>query len=682
MRVGVDIGGTFTDFVAMGEDGRILHTKSSTTPKELTEGILQCFDKAGLHKLAQVKQLLHGSTVAINTIIQGVGAKTALITTKGMRDIYEIGRENRPDSWNLFFHRQRPLVTREWRLEVSERSTPKGDILVPLDESELEGIAGRLEKHGVEAVAVCFLHSYMNPAHERRAGEILHKELPDVFISLSNELVREMGEYERTSTTVLNAYVGPVVSSYLNHLVGHMQRLEFPGVLLIMQSNGGCMSVEVAKQQPIHTTESGPVSGMIGAAHLSQILDLPSAVAFDMGGTTAKTVFVQKGTVPLAPVCYIGGYETGQPMKVPVADIVEIGAGGGSIASVDDLGVLSVGPRSAGADPGPVCYGQGGTEPTVTDANLLLGRLNPQNFLGGEMPLAVEPARDALKRRVADPKGMDVYRAADAILQIVTNNMSLAVRRISVERGIDPRDCVIIAFGGAGPLHAVGVAKELLIPKVIVPPIPGHFSALGMLVADLRHDYVQTYLHELKSADRNAILSYFREFERQARATLVSEGASIDTISSSLRLDLRYQGQDHVLSVPVTFSELENGEYQVFIERYDRTHLDYYGHAASGEIVEVVNLRLVASGRANKERVEVFRPITEQKGRPEVGGRRTYWGPKWGWLDTAIYQRGQLGSGFRCEGPAIVEEWASTTLIFPGDKLMVDPLGNLVVEVG
>lgn len=682
MRVGVDIGGTFTDFVALGEDGRLVHTKSPTTPRELTDGILHCFEKAGLQELSPVKQVLHGSTVAINTIIQRVGAKTALLTTRGMRDIYEIGRENRPDTWNLFFHRPRPLVTREWRLEVTERAAAKGEILTPLEESELAGIAALLEKNGIEAVAVCFLHSYVNPRHEKIAGEALHRRLPGVFVSLSSELVREMGEYERTSTTVLNAYVGPVVWGYLNRLTEHLQRLEFSGVLRIMQSNGGCMSVEVAKRQPIHTTESGPVSGMIGAAHLSRILDLPAAVAFDMGGTTAKTVFLRQGTVPLAPVCFIGGYETGQPMKIPVADIVEIGAGGGSIASVDDLGVLSVGPRSAGADPGPVCYGLGGAEPTVTDANLLLGRLNPQNFLGGEMPLAVDPAREALQRRVADPKGMDVDRAAAAVLQIVTNNMSLAVRRISVERGVDPRDCVLIAFGGAGPLHAVGVAKELLIPQVIVPPMPGHFSALGMLVADLRHDYVQTYLHELRSADRKAVLAFFREFERQARATLISEGASSDTITSALGLDLRYQGQDHVLSVPVTFSELENGEYQPFIDRYDRTHLDYYGHAAPGQIVEVVNLRLVATARAGKDQVEVFRPIAAHRESPKAGRRQTHWGSRSGWLETAVYQREQLGAGFRCGGPAIIEEWASTTPIFPGDQLTVDSLGNLVVEVG
>jgi len=680
VRIGVDIGGTFTDFVAMGDDGRIIHTKSSTTPKELTEAILRCFRKVDMQRLDGVKQVLHGSTVAINTIIQRVGARTALLTTKGMRDIYEIGRENRPDTWNLFFHRPRPLISREWRLEIIERCGPAGEVIVPLDEDQLPRIADMLEKNGFESVAVCFLHSFVNATHEKKVGEYLAKRLPKFFVSLSSELVREMGEYERTSTTVLNAYVGPVVSTYLNHLAEHLKALQFRGVLLIMQSNGGCMSVDVAKQQPIQTTESGPVSGMLGAAHLSKVLGLPSAIAFDMGGTTAKTVFVEDGNVPMGPVCYIGGYETGQPMKVPVADIVEIGAGGGSIASVDDLGVLSVGPQSAGADPGPACYGQGGTEPTVTDANLVLGRLSPGNFLGGEMPLDVNLAKKALKR-VADPKGMDVTQAADAMLQIVTNNMALAVRRISVERGVDPRDCAIIAFGGAGPLHGVGVAKELLIPKVIVPAMPGQFSALGMLVAELRHDYVQTFLRDMKTADMGRVLSHFRDIEGQARATLVSEGAVPDTVSASLKLDLRYQGQDHVLSVPVTFEELEKAERRVFVDRYDAAHMESYGHAAPGEVVEIVNLRLVATGHASRERIEVFKPIAAQKGGPEEARRKVHWGAKSGWLDTAIYQRERLGAGFRCEGPAIVEEWASTTCIFPNDTMMVDALGNLVVEV-
>ena len=681
MRVGVDIGGTFTDFVGMGKDGQVFLSKESTTPKELTEAILRCFARVGLHKLADVNQILHGSTVAINTIIQQVGAKTALITTKGMRDVYEIGRSNRPDSWNLFFHRPRPLVTREWRLEVSERITAKGDILVPLDESGLAETVDLLKREAIEAVAVCFLHSYVNPVHEQRVGEILRKELPGVFVTVSHELIREMREYERTSTAVLNAYVGPVVASYLDKLEKRVKEQEFKGVLLIMQSNGGCMSTELARRQPILTTESGPVSGIIGAAHLTEVMDLDAAIAFDMGGTTAKTAFIRNGTVPLAPGCYIGGYETGQPMRVPVVDIIEIGAGGGSIAWLDEVGVLNVGPKSAGADPGPVCYGKGGHEPTVTDANLLLGRLNPANFLGGEMPLAEDPARAALKSRIADPKRLKLHEAADAILQIVTSNMSLAVRRISVEKGIDPRDCVIIAFGGAGPLHAVGVAKELSIPRVIIPPMPGHFSALGMLVADLRHDYVQTFLHDLQSADMKVMHSCLQQFEDHARTTLMSEGAHPDSLSSALSQELRYQGQDHVLSVPVTFEELKVGDYRAFVDRYDRLHQEYYGHAAPGETVEVVNLRLIAAGRSRGTRAEVFLPISKRRKSPEVGWRQVYWGSVWGWRNTAIYRREQLSPGFEMEGPAIVEEKASTTAVYPGGGLRVDPIGTLTVEV-
>jgi N-methylhydantoinase A len=681
MRVGVDIGGTFTDFVGMDENGKIIITKFSTTPKELTEGVQKCFDKAGLHKLSEIEQILHGSTVAINTIIQRVGAKTALITTRGFRDSYEIGRCNRPDSWNLFFHRPRPLVPREWRLEVTERITAKGDVVVPLNEPELAEIVTLLKKENIEAVAVCFLHSYQNPVHEQRVGEILRRELPGVFITLSHELIREMREYERTSTTVLNAYIGPIVTNYLDHLDKRMQSLEFQGALLIMQSNGGCMSAEVAKQQPILTAESGTASGVIGACYLAQALDLSEAIAFDMGGTTAKTALIHNKTVPTAQGLYIGGYNTGQPILGPVVDINEIGAGGGSIAWVDEFGALSVGPKSAGADPGPVCYGQGGAEPTVTDANLILGRLNPKNFLGGQMPLMEELARSAMKSRIADPKAMEVYEAADTVLQIVINNMSLAVRKISVERGIDPRECSIIAFGGAGPLHAAAVAKELLIPKVIVPQMPGNFSAVGMLVADLRHDYVQTYLHDLKSANMREMVNILQQLERQGKAILLTEGAHPNTLSHSIRLGLRYQGQDHVLSVPVTFEELEAGNHRDFIGRYDRIHQEIYGHAAPGEEVEVVNLRLSVSGLSQKVRPAIFQPIAEQRRKPEVSSRQVYWGSDQGWQKTSIYQREQLGIGLKIGGPAIVEEFASTTSIPPGSKLTIDKLGNLILEV-
>ena len=681
MRVGVDIGGTFTDFVGMGDDGRLIISKFSTTPAELTEGVENCFGKAGLHKLSTVEQILHGSTTAINTIIQRVGAKTALITTRGFRDVYEIGRCNRADPWNLLFHRARPLVPREWRLEVSERMTATGDVMVPLNETELAEIVALLKREKFEAVAVCFLHSYQNPMHEQEAGKILRRELPGVFVTLSHELVREMREYERTSTTVLNAYIGPVTTSYLDRLDKRMRSLEFQGTLLLMQSSGGAMSVEVAKKQPILTTESGTASGVIGACYLAQLMDLPEVVAFDMGGTTAKTSLIHNKTVPTAQGLYVGGYSEGQPILGPVVDIYEIGAGGGSIAWVDEFGALSVGPKSAGADPGPACYGQGGAEPTVTDANLLLGRLNPNNFLGGQMFLHEELARVAMKSRIADSMGMKVHEAADTILQIVINSMSLAVRKISVEKGIDPRDCSILAFGGAGPLHAAGVAKMLSIPRVVIPQMPGNFSAIGMLVADLRHDYIQTYLHELRSAEIGKIINYFQEFARQGKATLLAEGAHPDTVSHSLSLGLRYRGQDHVLAVPVTLAELEGRCVDDFIARYDRTHKEIYGHAAPGEVVEVVNLELVATGWPQKERPLFFKPVSQQKGNPEVNWRQVYWGSDQGWQKTAIYRREELGVGFVINGPAIVEEYASTTLVLPGSTLTPDKLGNLIMEV-
>jgi len=665
----------------MDEDGKIVITKSSTTPKELTEGVHNCFLKAGKTDMKDVEQMLHGSTTAINTIIQRVGARTALITTRGFRDSYEIGRGTRYDSWNLFFHRAVPLVPREHRLEVSERLNARGEILVPLAEDELVGLIEFIKEEQFEAVALCFLHSYVNPVHEQRAAEILRRELPDVFVSVSSELIRKMREYERTSTTVLNAYIGPVVNAYVNRLEKRMRDGGSKGSLLVMQSNGGAMSVDVAAQQPVQTTESGTACGVIGARYLAEILQLPEVVAFDMGGTTAKTSLIRNYLVPVTQdALYIGGLHEGQPLMGSVVDIFEIGAGGGSIAWRDEFGSLNVGPRSAGADPGPACYGLGNTEPTVTDANLALGRLNGKNFLGGQMGLSEDIAREAVKTRVADKFGLDVDKAADAILQIVTNSMSLAVRRISVEKGVDPRDCAIVAFGGAGPLHACAVAKNLNIPKVVIPQMPGNFSAVGMLVADLRHDYLRSFLTNVKKADIAHMIQCFHEFEEQGTATLLSEGAHKDTIKHALSLDMRYVGQNHVLSAPLTFEELEAGNIEAVVMRYHDIHKTVYGHSALGEQVEVVNLKIISTGWPQKERPVIFKPLAKHSGTPTVGERMVYW-PDAGWQKSKIYQREELGAGFALKGPAIVEEYASTTAVFPGCSLTIDKIGNMIMEV-
>src|SRR5579884_442846 len=464
--VGVDIGGTFTDLVAF-RDGAVVTSKTLTVPADPTRGIADALKRADCD-LAALHELIHGSTIAINTVLERKGAKAALVTTQGMRDVYAIGRGNRPDAFNLFFHRPRPLVPRELTFELAERMNAAGEILVPLNEAAVAALAEPLIAAKIEAVAVCFLHAYANPAHEVLAGAVLRRLLPKVFVTLSHEILREFREYERTSTTVLNAFVGPRVSRYLDRLEDFAKTSQFRGQIGIMRSNGGTMSVGEARRAPVAMMESGPVAGMIGAGRVATLLGIERAIGFDMGGTTAKASLIAGGVPPIEEGYVIGDAFSGQPMQLPVVDIVEVGAGGGSIAWCDQLGGLHVGPVSAGSDPGPACYGRGGEKPTVTDADLMLGRLNEARFLGGHMQLDRQRAEAALGE-LGRQLGLDAVATARGIATIVDSAMSLAVRAVSIKRGIDPRETTLIAFGGAGPLHAVGIAREISIPQVIIP---------------------------------------------------------------------------------------------------------------------------------------------------------------------------------------------------------------------
>ncbi len=520
--VGIDIGGTFTDLVGY-RDGAILTAKTLTVPADPTVGAATALRLAGCD-VAEVAELLHGSTIAINTVLEKSGARTALVTTAGFRDVYALGRGNRPDAFNLDFHRPRPLVPRDLTFELAERVNAAGDVLVPLAAGEVEALARRLDGLGIEAVAICFLHSYANPAHEILAAEILRRHVPNIFVTASHEILRAYREYERTSTTALNAFVGPRVARYLARFEGFAREGRFAGNIAIMRSNGGTMSIDEARRMPVAMMESGPVAGMIGAAHLAKLLGIERAIGFDMGGTTAKTSLIAGGVLPIEEGYVIGDLYTGQPMQLPVVDIVEVGAGGGSIAWCDDTGALHVGPVSAGADPGPACYGRGGKAPTVTDADLVLGRLNGARFLGGGMTLdrgAAEAAiMDAVGRRLA----LNAATAAYGIAAITDGAMALAVRAVSVDRGIDPRDTAIIAFGGAGALHAAAIAREIAIPKVIVPRLPGNFSALGMLMAEWRQDFVRTLIGELARLDRAAATQAFADLRGAGEAALAREG--------------------------------------------------------------------------------------------------------------------------------------------------------------
>ena len=675
IRIGADVGGTFTDLMAFDEVSQgFYQAKSLTTPHDLAQGILDCIDKSGL-EIGGANDVIHGTTQAINTLIERKGAKTALLVTKGTRDVYTIGRGNRPESYNLLFHRHRPLVPRSLTFEIEERILAGGEVRDDMDPAQLDPVCDRLKSLDIEAVAVCFLHAYANPVHEQLAGEVLARKLPDIYVSLSHEILREYREFERISTTVVNAYIGPRMSGYVHGLEQRLHDIGFTGDLSIMQSNGGVMAPDVAVKKPVNMMESGPVGGIIASAEVGGALSYDDVISFDMGGTTAKASLIRDRQATTAEGYYVGGYASGDPVMAPVVDVVEVGAGGGSIAWIDDVGALKVGPQSSGADPGPICYSGGGREPTITDANVILGRVGASDFLGGEMPLDLEGAIAGTKEKVAGPLGMDVYEVAQAIIRIAITKMSLAVREVSVEKGYDPRDFAMFASGGAGPLHAVAIARELHIPTVIIPRFPAHFSALGMLMADERQDFIQTCLAGLEQVDFSVLERIHDEMVEQAKAELKLG----DNMEFQVKLDLRYVGQEFTLSVPVSLDLIKAGDVEAIRKAYDDLHELRYAHHAADEPVEVVNLRLVAMGR---------RPTLTL---PQIGAdgsgmepkrRQVYLDDPTAPVECPVYERTALGPGFEFEGPALVQEYASTTVMFAGDGCRVAETGELIISVG
>ena len=676
--VGIDIGGTFTDLVGF-QDGAIVTSKTSTVPADPTEGAATALALAGCD-VAAMDEMLHGSTIAINTVLEKSGARTALVTTAGFRDIYALGRGNRPDAFNLFFHRPRPLVPRELTFEVAERMNAAGEALVPIDPAAVANIAGELAALGVEAVAVCLLHSYANPAHEIAAGEALRRAMPSLFVTLSHEILREFREYERTSTTALNAYVGPRVSRYLGRFEDFARRARFAGKIAIMRSNGGTMSIAQARREPVAMMESGPVAGMIGAGHLARLLGIEQAIGFDMGGTTAKCTLITGGVAPIAEGYVIGDEFAGQPMQLPVVDIVEVGAGGGSVAWCDAGNGLHVGPVSAGADPGPVCYGRGGTDPVVTDADLVLGRLNGARFLGGGMTLDRAAAEAAMRTTIGERLGLSAAAAALGVTIIIDNAMSLAVRAVSVDRGIDPRDTTMIAFGGAGPLHAAAIAREIAIPKVVIPRLPGNFSALGMLMAQWRQDFVRTLVGELGRIDTGQAARAFAELRAAGDDALARDRLAEGCFAFAA--DLRYRGQEHTIAIPVARAEDLTTDTATTVERFHAQHDRRYGHAAPDQSIEIVNLRLVV-GVPRME--DVILRWLSQPWQPEAPAaeqtRPVVFDDPERPHQARILWRPGLAAGSEIVGPAVIEEPNATTLLPPGDRAIIDPCGHIVITL-
>lgn len=680
LRLSADVGGTFTDVAAFDEaTGRLTLGKTLTTPRRLVDGIETGVGKADA-SFAAAQLFLHGTTVAINTILERTGAPCALLTTQGFRDIYEIGRVNRPEAYNLFFKKHVPLIDRDMRFDIRERMDASGRILISLDEAQVLEIAWEAVKKGVKAIAILFLHSYRNPVHEKRAKAIVENAFPDLFVTASHELSQEYREYERTSTTAANAYVGPRVRRYLAEMDTHLGDTGFTGTFLVVQSTGGLFDIEEAQNSCIRMLESGPAAGVIGSKTLCAQIGLKNAIAFDMGGTTAKAGVIYDGEVLMTGGALVGGYASGLPLQIPMIDIQEVGTGGGSIAYME-AGSLRVGPESAGAQPGPACYGQGGSEPTVTDCNLVLGRLTPDRFLGGEMKLDLAAARGAIGARIATPLCLDPVEAADGILRVAATKMAHMVRWVTTERGLDAADFALIAYGGAGPLHATMIARELRIAKVIIPFAPGHFSAYGMLFADLRRDLVNTWFKPFADASFEEMEALYTAMEKRGADDLQRSRNMMVEVVNQRGADMRYVGQEHAVSVDIPIELFKTQDRAGIKKHFDAVHQTRYGFLNADEKAEIVSLRSATIGLMRKPEREAM-----AKGglSAEVAarGKRPVYFSGVGTVDSQTYDRALLSAGNRIDGPALIEEHASTTVVWPQDRVEVDAFGNLHIEIG
>lgn len=677
IRLATDIGGTFTDLVAFDEaTGQVTLGKASSTPRDFSQGVIDTVETSAL-ALADVSYFAHGCTVVINAITERKGVKTALVTTAGFRDVLEIGRGNRPDMYNLRFQKPAPFVPRYLRFEVRERVNRLGEVLTPLHLEDVLPIAEACRAQGVEAVAVCFLHAYAHPEHERQVAAALGEQLRGVAITISSDITQEWREYERTNTTVLNGYVMPIVQRYLDRLETTTGERGLSCPLHVMQSNGGTAPFSMAKQLPIYLIESGPVAGVMGAIAVGQVIGEPNVISFDVGGTTAKCSLIE-GSEPKTTTEYRVEWtplSPGYPIKTPVVDIVEIGAGGGSIAWFDEGDMLRVGPKSAGAEPGPACYGQGGTAPTVTDSKIVAGVINPNYFLGGALTVYPDLARQAIKT-VADRLKTTVEHAANGIIRMANANMTEALKLISVQRGYDPRDFVLVAMGGGGAMHAAALAKELRMKKFIIPPQPGHFSAWGMLVTQPRIDLVRTQVYRTSEIDSPQVEANFQALEAELQARFAQEGAAGEAVMFQRKSDLRYHGQEHTVSVPVSSPAPAVAAIE---QDFHAAHERLYTFQLADTPIEFVNFHVAGFLRVRRPEVKRL----ERKGhsvRVDTEKRQVDFDVD-GVHETTIFKRDQLPAGFTARGPLIVEEPASTTLVHPGQHLEVDEYANLVVHL-
>jgi N-methylhydantoinase A len=691
LRVGVDIGGTFTDIVVLGSDGSI-HTKKVSSSvddyaRAIVDGLAELFAETGLAGGA-IDEIRHGTTVASNAILERKGARVGLITTKGFRDVLEIRTLRMPRLYDLTWTKPVPLVERYLRKVVDERIDYRGHVERALDPADVERVVDTLLAEGVEAIAVCLINSFTNPAHELMVKEIVQRKAPHIPLSVSFEVLPEIKEYERTSTTTINAYVMPIVATYLRALRAGLDAAGIPARLLLMQSNGGLTTDAAAAARPMNIVESGPAGGVVGAQAVARSKQLAKIITFDMGGTTAKASMVENGEVTRAQEYAVGAgimigsrllTGAGYTLKVPAIDLAEVGAGGGSHVWIDAGGALQIGPESAGASPGPVCYDQGGVVPTVTDANVLLGYINPQHLVGGALKLNAEKARKAFAATIAAPLKMTVEDAAYGAHQIAASNMIRAIRAVSSERGRDPREFALFAFGGNGPLFAAGMAAQLDIKRIVVPPCAGLFSSFGLLYAEVEYHFSRTFRRILREADPAEIGEAWDALARQAAAQLATDGFTGAAAQIKRSAALHYKGQTYELVVPVIDGAIDAAMMAYLEEAFGAEHERTYGHRAGrDEPVELVSMQVIGAGlRAGggvPERVVVSRP--EPVPPPP---RPVYFGKERGWIETPVMRRSDLKAA--CKGPLIVEEYDSTCVIPPDAHAELDAGGNIIVEL-
>src|SRR5262245_60200895 len=683
-RIGFDVGGTFTDLVLQSPAGELTTAKRLTTYPDPSEACLAGLDelvvRAGV-AWPDVSQAVHGTTLGSNIVIERKASGVGLLTTRGFRDVLIIGREKRYQVYDLQIEKPPPLIPRRLIGEVTERILADGSVGTPLDEADARRAIRELAARGVTTLAVCLLHAYLNSAHERRIAALVAEEAPRVAVTLSHEVSPTFREYERTSTTVVNAYVMTAVRAYLRDLRAALDTRGYRGRLFVMQSSGGIATAEAMERYPVRMIESGPAAGALMAAAYGELAGQRDLIAFDMGGTTAKLALIEQGR-PLTTTAFelhrvdnVAG--SGLPMNIQAVDLVEIGAGGGSIARAR-MGVIGVGPESASSTPGPVCYGRGGVEPTVTDANLVLGYLNPDDFAGGAMKLALGAAARAIEERLARPLGLRLEGAAWGVHHVVTTNMELATRVVSIERGRDPRDLTLVAFGGSGPVHGCRLAQALGIPRVILPAAAGVTAAIGLLAAELRFDVARTYVGRLDAVDPGVLMTMFDEMARQAREVVRGSGVTGE-IAVARSADARYAGQGYELTVPVPPGELSAAALAHVRASFDAAYAARYGYASPGEAVEVVTWKLSAVGGA--PRVALGKAPAEAGEFPRKAVRRAWFPEARGYVDTPVYDRYRLWAGFTLTGPAIVEERESTTVLPPGVTAVVDEYASLIVTV-